>query len=228
MFEYADCDDDDCWYKNNTDRLNEYEKSYKVRDNYEEDTIKLCDVCIESPEYNRKCSVCKKFMKGDWVVLDKERLKLDETLRACFECVRDDDICEYIFELCGGDRHHRIFKNVEFEDADFKELRRGLTESSPKFFEDKILTLKKGEKKNFSRVLWELIDKKQEERREKKALKKRNKQAHINRNRDIIRAVFKVPDPCALEVAKRVGDATIPNYSKRSLLLLWLTEKNSG
>ncbi len=46
--EFPPCDEEDCWFKENEDRLNEWYASYILPDICEEEGITLCEVCLEN------------------------------------------------------------------------------------------------------------------------------------------------------------------------------------
>lgn len=91
MSVYIRCDNYDndlCWYTQNTDRANEYKKTYHFimsqRNDEDRDAedLYLCDVCCEegSVLHNVRCRSCCKRMGDEW-------LKLNEHERYCRACV---------------------------------------------------------------------------------------------------------------------------------------------
>ena len=94
MIEYPDCDQENCWYRNNFDRLNEYNESYTYVHNRDVDKreynllyytgpieITLCDV--DQPNIVGKCALCERMMIDKWI---------NEDFIICRLCIDDGHI----------------------------------------------------------------------------------------------------------------------------------------
>jgi hypothetical protein len=106
MIEYPSCSCiDTCWYKGNTDRLNEYggnsieyvvsrEKGriscYDICEDYRPESFTLCDVCVDNNDLgiNVGCTQCGKKMYDSWIIIDKAHY--------CRYCITNDEIFVYI------------------------------------------------------------------------------------------------------------------------------------
>lgn len=115
--EYPNCDSSECWYQGNMDRLNEYkssteyvvnhtdlkyERSLDLSDYSLPNRIWLCDVCDGNIPYNKKCSVCEKWMYDKWI-------EFKETGPICRECIDNETIME---ELGEDDLFNKLQKIV--------------------------------------------------------------------------------------------------------------------
>ena len=103
MIDYPACNARECWYKGNTDRLNEYADSTPVVINAEVshtfDTsdsapmvIYLCDVCIniEDLGFNRECQLCHRRMFDQWITLKDNK-------QYCRLCLDEEDFGEDLY-----------------------------------------------------------------------------------------------------------------------------------
>lgn len=105
--EYPLCDDEECWYKGNTDRLNEAGSSSKYWINYQKSIYSdakssvydwpgeegeyfyLCDVCDDNAHYDTyDCAICKRTMVNVWIRSDN--------LHYCCDCIHEDALQEVL------------------------------------------------------------------------------------------------------------------------------------
>jgi hypothetical protein len=107
--EYPKCDNFNCWYGHNTDRLNDYEQSYPLIINtcpylyktYDTEgklpyTIQLCDVCRDNQYLGCEidCALCNKTMFDEWVLIDNKHY--------CRHCLHEDMWEDFMTEEDGN------------------------------------------------------------------------------------------------------------------------------
>lgn len=105
MIEYPVCNEGECWYKGNTDRLNEYCHSVPVVISADKDTrfdidesppmtIQLCDVCYENMDlgFGKECQICHSVMYDKWITLEGGKAQY------CRLCLDEEEFDSYLLE----------------------------------------------------------------------------------------------------------------------------------
>jgi len=111
MIRYPDCDEDDCWYKRHSHRINESIPSIKYWVNYESSLydrrknrnvhfrqsypvkggayFHLCDVCNGNSHYSKdsiRCSICNRNMVNLWIKSNDDHY--------CCDCISEETVME--------------------------------------------------------------------------------------------------------------------------------------
>lgn len=108
--EYPDCDNDDCWYKGNEDRLNEYSNSYDCWMISDIEIKTFCHVCFHNIDVSKwyNCVECGISMSDEGFIIDD--------LHYCPTCVNIDLNDDFI--LIDGDPESEYLRNVSCDAID--------------------------------------------------------------------------------------------------------------